>query len=802
VRTLDPDEASSLKTLALCGEAPTKDAADTWLGRVRLLNVYGPSETSVVVATHQIMPSGASPRTIGRGCNARLWIVDPDNQARLAAVGCVGELVVQGPGIARGYLNDQARTSQAFIESPMWLPSSSFQRVYRTGDLVRYNTDGTIEYVGRADTQLKLRGQRLESGEIEYHIKRLLPIAQHVAVTKSQVSSQDALVAFICIATHSDSPAAFGLLPVDDGFLQTFVALSEELSAHLPSYMVPSYFLPITAMPVTATGKLDTKLLDKTLSDMTADELRQYSAAQKALAFQEPTNETETHLRRLFAQASGSEESAISVADSLRHLGTDSLSLVTIQGAIKKAFGKTLSVQFLNGQGMSIRKLAPHVQEETSAHADRDLPPMEDLGKVFEPSVQQALPPNLGKWEQETSRTLQPGVTILLTGGTGYLGSAILHHLLSDVRVEKVAVLVRARSKDHALDRVVRSARIAGWWSEIYLAKLAVWKGDLGMRGFGLAHQEWKALNGQLSPAENVDAIIHNGAAVGWSADFKTLKAVNVDSTLQLLSIAFASPAHPKIVYVSGGGLVDQDEDRVVAARSLASYGIGYSQTKVISELVIRECATRLPPGQTMLSTIKPGLIIGTPDQGVANTDDLLWRIVSAAARTRAYPQEPSNHRMRIDDTDSIVRRIIRQLFSVPGWTSEVEAVKNGGWNSYAPITTDISIPDFWRVIAESLGDAGVNLKPVSWDEWLLTVRRDLESEKERHILWPVQSFLGGLGTVSERDGSEREGDGTPKRLEAALRKNVEYLTASGFFDGSGTEGHNMSKEVLKRRGL
>lgn len=805
VRTLDRDEMHSLETLVLGGEAPAKDVIDPWLGRVRLLNAYGPAEASVCIATHVIQSSEASPRAIGRGCNARLWIIDSDNEHhRLAAVGCVGELVVQGPGLARGYLNDEARTTRAFIESPPWLPPGPYRRVYRTGDLVRYNDDGTIEYVGRRDTQVKLRGQRLEPGEIEHHIRELLPIARQVAVTKARLASQDTLVAFVCTAAsrRAASPA-FDVVAMDDSLLRAFVALSEDLAARLPSYMVPAYFVPVTAMPATPTGKLDARRLQNALMDMTVDEVRRYAAFQKA-PFQAPRNDTESELRRLFAHVLGIAETQISIDDSFHQLGGDSLKGVTLQGQIKRQFDKTLSVQFINGRSTStIRALAPFVLGQVPTQADPSAPG-EDLGKVFEALLQQVWPPSNAKWREHVASALPPGARVLLTGGTGYLGSALLHRLLAEQSIGRVAVVVRAQDGAQALERIKRSARIAGWWAERYLAKLDVWKGDLGMRGFGLAQDDWKALNGKLD-AGNIDAIVHNGAAVDWSADFAALKSVNVDSTLQLVDIALASPAHPKMVYISGGPHVDQDADRVAVARSLSSHGLGYSQTKVLSELIVGECAARLPAHQDMLSTVKPGRIVGTPDKGIANTDDLIWRIVAGAARVHAYPQDPAGHRMLVADTDFIAGRVLQQLSSALGETGEEE--RTSPFAPYTAIDSDISIADFWRIVSEVLGGAGACLTPVSWEEWLLKVQGDLESEGERHVLWPVQHFLGRLGSppTQKVNGSgvgAAEAGVSSRRVEAAVRKNVEYLLESGFLGVPGKERRDMAGEVFTRSGL
>ena len=117
---------------------------------------------------------GTNPRNIGRAIGGACWVVDANNIQQLAPLGSVGELLIEGPFLARGYLKDSHKTQAAFIQAPKWLsnyrPTIS-TRMYRTGDLVRYNHDGTIHYIGRKDAQVKISGQRIELGEIEHFLR-------------------------------------------------------------------------------------------------------------------------------------------------------------------------------------------------------------------------------------------------------------------------------------------------------------------------------------------------------------------------------------------------------------------------------------------------------------------------------------------------------------------------------------------------------------------------------------------------------------------------------------------------------
>ena len=177
-RQLRPSRVSGLKFLAVAGEAPTQEILDIWADKVCLMNMYGPAECTIYSAGITEISVRDRPQNIGRGVGARLWIADPHNHNRLAAVGAVGELLIEGPILARSYLKDEAKTRAAFIENPLWLlqeRGDQPHRLYKTGDLVHYASDGSIVYLGRKDTQVKVGGQRVELGEIESQLAKLVP---------------------------------------------------------------------------------------------------------------------------------------------------------------------------------------------------------------------------------------------------------------------------------------------------------------------------------------------------------------------------------------------------------------------------------------------------------------------------------------------------------------------------------------------------------------------------------------------------------------------------------------------------
>ncbi|KAL8969755.1 MAG: hypothetical protein Q9183_001843, partial [Haloplaca sp. 2 TL-2023] len=166
-----PDRVPSLRMLDLGGEAMTKLVIDEWSEKVRLCNGYGPTEACVDACDNDNVSTDTEPNNIGygQGTGNRLWIVEPDNHSRLSPVGCLGELLISGPALARGYLNDAEKTAKAFVDCERYVWSMEGDtRCYATGDLARRNGDGSITFAARKDRQIQLHGIRIEIEEIEH----------------------------------------------------------------------------------------------------------------------------------------------------------------------------------------------------------------------------------------------------------------------------------------------------------------------------------------------------------------------------------------------------------------------------------------------------------------------------------------------------------------------------------------------------------------------------------------------------------------------------------------------------------
>lgn len=159
-RLLDPTDVPGLEILALGGEAIGQDNVAKWTPYLRLMIAYGPTETCIDCSGSEARDGQSRADNLGYAVGCRMWITDFTNPDRLLPIGSIGEIIIDGPILARGYLNDPAKTESSFIYSPAWtkqLPDNANEsrRFYRTGDLARYNDDGTMSFVTRKDGQIK-----------------------------------------------------------------------------------------------------------------------------------------------------------------------------------------------------------------------------------------------------------------------------------------------------------------------------------------------------------------------------------------------------------------------------------------------------------------------------------------------------------------------------------------------------------------------------------------------------------------------------------------------------------------------
>lgn len=361
--TLKPESIPTMKVIAMGGEKLTPGSIEKWSKSVCLVEAYGPSECSVVCAANDKVDASGKivnfdPAVIGTAVGGRSWIVDQRDYNKLVPVGAVGELVIEGNIVGRGYLNNETKTKEAFIQDPTWATKGNIcdlvspgSRMYRTGDLVRYNSDGTITYMARMDMQIKLNGQRIELGEIEYQCAQQMPdnvqLAVDLVIPRSHAGAKKLAMFFTSSVNKTTSGNIVRqderlLQPMSGSIQDTIKGLEASLATVLPSYMIPQLFFPVTTIPFTTSGKLDRRKLHGEINDLSREAIKAYSLV-TSMKRQTPTDEAQLVLQSLWSQVLGLPTTSIGSEDSFFRLGGDSLAAMKLVGTARSQ-GLTLSV--------------------------------------------------------------------------------------------------------------------------------------------------------------------------------------------------------------------------------------------------------------------------------------------------------------------------------------------------------------------------------------------------------------------------------------------------------------------------
>jgi len=312
---VDPARCAGLRTLLVGGEPLPAALAARWSPGRDLFNTYGPTEASIHVSLARIEAGPDRPvPPIGRP-NRGVTAYVLDRRLRPVPAGSIGELFVGGCGVARGYAGRAGQTAECFLPDPY--AESSGARMYRSGDLVRWTPDGMLEFVGRRDDQIKIRGVRIEPAEVESALAASAAVAEALVVVREDRLGEQQLVAYLVPA----EPAA--ALDVEQ--------LRRLIRAGLPDAMVPSAFVTLDRLPLTGNGKVDRSALP--------------APAPPAIGHDAPRTPQEELLCRLFAEVL--RLPAVGAEDSFFDLGGTSLLLAQLVSRIHEVLGIELSLRAL-----------------------------------------------------------------------------------------------------------------------------------------------------------------------------------------------------------------------------------------------------------------------------------------------------------------------------------------------------------------------------------------------------------------------------------------------------------------------
>ena len=532
-----------LRAVLVGGEVCSPEVIRNWANKLRLLNVYGPTEATICSSFSICDSTTWSRPLIGRPLDGIEYMISGDGES--------GELLIGGVGLARGYRNRPELTAKQFV-------TINGKTMYRSGDLVRKDADGEYVFQGRIDRQFQMRGHRIEPGEIES------VLIQHPKVNRAFVLL-DANQKLVCYFDSNDAEANV----VQGSLLKE---LREWLAENLPAYCVPQQFRLVKELPLTISGKVDMAKLSLLGSSGIVEQ-----------ALEENLSSNESLLHSIFQSVLGHGD--FSVDEHFFSIGGDSLGVMEVC-AMSQIEGLDVTPQLLV-LGGSIREIC---RRYSSPHSDPKrfefMTTEAILADVATIVDAEPIPPQRAGQIRACSRPTD-GQTVLLTGATGFLGSRILARFL-DSESTKITCLVRGNDSHHARQRLEQ--RLIENRMQLQpdrLETIEVIAGDLSQPRFGMN------LAGYNDLAQEIERVIHLAAEVSTSASYESLRPANVVGTNNIAD--FVVTGRSKLLdYISTLSVfvgTDRYRGMMLESDQLGEtkrvYG-GYAQTKWAAEKLLR----------------------------------------------------------------------------------------------------------------------------------------------------------------------------------------------------------------------
>lgn len=507
---------SKVKLITVAGEALYGEQVRSFQRKfqdgIDIVNVYGPTECTVCTTTHKITGYITEDLTnvpIGKPIhNYKVYIVNEENQ--LCPVHVHGEVYIATVGLAKGYLKQPEKTAEAFIPNPF-----GEGQIYKSGDIAKLLPDGTIEYVGRRDSQIKIRGHRIEIGEIEDSFSKI-PNVQNVAVIcKKDMDGQNMLVGYFTTKDSSTLASA---------------VIKRMLGDKLPAYFVPKWIVQLDNMPTSPTGKIDRKGLlsyDHRVGQSTEDN------------FAEPATAVERIVAHSWQEALNLEE--VGRHDDFFSVGGDSLAIIHVLVILKPHFPNLKINDFF--QYRTLHALSSRI-EQLQAEEQPTIASSSYTGPIIPLEEHPSLPTAEG-----VELSFKAPSAVLLTGSTGYLGSYLLHELL--VQSQAVVYCLVRPGLDSGISRIQNSmafffgARI----SELMEGRVIPIEGDLERTDLGLSIADRQLLSAKL------EAILHSAADVRHFGDEEQFAKTNIAGTHTLIELAKACEKKVRFHHISTLGI-------------------------------------------------------------------------------------------------------------------------------------------------------------------------------------------------------------------------------------------------------
>ena len=505
---LDIDKIETLRLLVTAGSSSSPDIVEKMNRRNAIyINAYGPTEATIASTLWCLKDREKSYGLIPIGKpinNTKVYVLDKYN--KLQPVGIAGELCIAGDAIARGYVNKPELTKEKFIDDPFEVGG----KMYKSGDLARWLDDGNIEYLGRIDNQIKVRGYRIESGEIEYSILKYPSIKEATIVDKKDKNGD----VYLCAYFSADS-----VIETDK--------LRDYLKKSIPEFMIPRFFMQIDKLPMNLSGKVNMRMLHEIVEGTNVK-----------VKYVEPRNPIEKVILETWKDVLAIEK--ISIYDNFFDIGGDSMRAIKIVSKLTAEY--TISVndifeyKTISSIAENVRYKSNNLKELLQLAKEK-----EEDAAFYDQKIQEGyLEEVLDKYQEKNKKYNLINIDeqieyegILITGCTGYLGINILNELLINTN-SKLYLLIRGKGKEEAQQRLIKKIEFYFGleFYEKYKNRLNIVNGDLVSNYFGLQYDEY------LELSDKVQCIINSAASISHYGEYSDFYEINVLGTERLIEFA------------------------------------------------------------------------------------------------------------------------------------------------------------------------------------------------------------------------------------------------------------------------